>query len=155
MVYYPTLIFDDYDEFVFNKNYSGFIDLIAEYNNDEVVCFGKISIDISDNNKFSIHLLLQDIYCKLPLSIPNKEFISTDNSNLLFKYNSIYFLLNWTISDSLCSIAVIPGSKYIIDDKGIYIIYDDEDEAATVVSDDYIEYDSDEEHIETDLVIIN
>jgi hypothetical protein len=143
MVYYPTLFFDCYDEFAFYKDYSGFIHKISEYNKDNLICFGKILIDITESMNFSIECLLENIYHNLPSCISDKEFIFIDSSHLIFKYNSFYFLLNWTISDSMCSIGVIIGRKFINSDKGLYILYDDEDEAATVVANDFNDYDSD------------
>lgn len=158
MVYYPTLFFDGFDEFAFDKDYSGFIHKIYEYNNDDVVCFGKISIDISDETQFSPSLLVEDIYFKLPASPSSKEFILIDKSRLLFKYYNFYLLLNWTVSGSECSIGVMIGKNYIIDDKDLYIIYDDDDEANTVIGDDFYEYQydsGDEGEDYDDLVIIN
>lgn len=158
MVYYPTLFFDGFDEFAFDKDYSGFIHKIYEYNNDDVVCFGKISIDISDETQFSPSLLIEDIYFKLPALSSSKEFILIDKSRLLFKYYNFYFLLNWTVSGSECFIGVMIGKNYIIDDKDLYIIYDDDDEANTVIGDDFYEYQydsGDEDEDYDDLVIIN
>lgn len=158
MVYYPTLFFDGFDEFAFDKDYSGFIHKIYEYNNDDVVCFGKISIDISDETQFSPSLLVEDIYFKLPALASSKEFILIDKSRLLFKYYNFYLLLNWTVSSSECSIGVMIGKNYIIDDKDLYIIYDDDDEANTVIGDDFYEYQydsGDEGEDYDDLVIIN
>ena len=162
MSYYPTIYFDGYDEFAFDKDYSGFIHKIYEYNNDDVLCFGKISIDISNETQFSPSLLVEDIYFKLTASPSNKEFILVDSSRLLFKYYNFYFLLNWTVSDSECSIGVMIGQNYIIDDKDLYVIYDNEDDADTVIREDisWRNYDSDvddidDDHDHDDLVIIN
>jgi hypothetical protein len=50
------------------------------------------------------------------------------------------------------------GKNYIIDDKDLYIIYDDDDEANTVIGDDFYEYQydsGDEGEDYDDLVIIN
>lgn len=144
MVYYPTLFFEGFSEFLF-KDYAEFIDKIADYNMNDVICFGKILIDITDSINFSIKYLLENIYNELHSFILDKEVILIDNSQFIFKYNTFYFLLNWTIEDSVCSIGVIIGKRLINSDDGLYILYDNEDEAATVVCNDYDSSDYDSE----------
>lgn len=119
---------------------NGIGNLYEEHNN---LCFGNFKVPIHQASG-AIHEFVQ----KSVSGIESHEMIGGDENYYLFKTNhGLYFHITWKIVDDMYEIAIIAGVNYSSDEYGVYVFNDDED-ATTVMSDDY--YTTDDSDFDSD-----
>ncbi len=119
---------------------NGIGNLFEEHDN---LCFGQFKVPVHQISG-TVHEFVQ----KSVSDIESHEMIGGNENYYLFKTNhGLYFHITWKIVQDMYEIAIITGVNYSSDEYGVYVFNDDED-ASTVVSDDYyttdFSYDSDD-----------
>ena len=108
---------------------NGIGNLFEEHDN---LCFGQFKVPVHQ-----ISGTVHEFVHKSVSDIESHEMIGGNENYYLFKTNhGLYFHITWKIVQDMYEIAIITGVNYSSDEYGVYVFNDDED-ASTVVSDDY------------------
>lgn len=102
------------------------------FKEEDNLCFGKFNVPVHQISGTVHEFVHQSVS-----GIESHEMIGGNENYYLFKTDhGLYFQITWQIVDDMYEIAIITGVNYSSDEYGVYVFNDDED-ASTVVSDDY------------------
>jgi len=93
--------------------------------------FGKFSLPVSEISG-KVHEFVE----KSVSNIKDHEMIGGNDDYYLFKeHHGLYFHITWNIDNDMIEFVILHGANYASDVNGVYVFNDDD--ASTVVSDDY------------------
>ena len=117
----------------FNQvSFGNFIDNICDYFNDlGIINFGKFTLPTH-----MIPWIDEFIQQSATSSLDGFELMDLTDHYYFFKARDLYFYVTWKRLEDSVEFAILHGSQYSMDESGIYVFHDDEDDSDTVVKDD-------------------
>ena len=113
-------------------SFGKFIDIICDYFSDlGIINFGKFTLPTH-----AIPWIDEFIQKSTTSSLDGYELMELTDHHYFFKARDLYFYVTWKRVGDLVEFAIIHGTQYSMDETGIYVFHDDEDDSDTVVFDD-------------------
>lgn len=112
-------------------NFGNFIDNICDYFSDlGIINFGKFTLPTH-----MIPWIDEFIQQSTTSSLDGFELMDLTDHYYFFKARDLYFYVTWKRVGDFCEFAILHGTQYTMDETGIYVFHDDEDDNDTVVMD--------------------
>ena len=113
-------------------NFGNFIDNICDYFHDlDIINFGKFALPTH-----MIPWIDEFIQQSTTSSLDGYELMELTDQYYFFKARDLYFHITWKRLGDSVEFAIVHGTQYSMDETGIYVFHDDEDDSDTVVMDD-------------------